>query len=79
MEGGMAKSFFRLSNEGDKTKVKWGIMVETGANPLLRILGSFMDGFIGKDFERGLTKLKINTEKISFPIFEENSSVVNLK
>ena len=32
-------------------------------NPLLRIIGKFMDGMVGKDFEKGLARLKSNLEK----------------
>lgn len=65
MDQGTAKSSFRFSPEGNATNVTWAFDVEAGANPLFRIMGSFMDGMLGKDFEKGLAKLKINAEAIS--------------
>lgn len=38
--------------------------MEMGFNPLLRILGKFMDGMVGKDFEKGLAKLKTVVENM---------------
>ena len=64
MEQGTAKSSFRFSPEGNGTNVTWAFDVEAGVNPLFRIMGGFMDGMLGKDFEKGLTKLKKNLESI---------------
>ncbi len=64
MEQGTAKSSFRFSPEGNGTNVTWAFDVEAGANPLFRIMGGFMDGMLGKDFEKGLSKLKKNLESI---------------
>ena len=58
MESGTAQSYYRLAPKDDSTKVTWGFDVEAGANPLFRIMGGFMDGMIGKDFDKGLAKLK---------------------
>ena len=65
MEQGTAKSSYRFSPEGNGTNVTWAFDVEAGANPLFRIMGGFMDGMLGKDFEKGLTNLKRNLELIS--------------
>lgn len=51
-----------LMETGDKTQVNW---VMTGASPLVsKIMGLFMDidKMVGKDFEKGLNKLKALTE-----------------
>ena len=67
MDQGTAKSTFRLSTEDNSTKFTWSFDVEAGANPLFRIMGSFMDGMVGKDFEKGLTSLKNNVENLPEP------------
>lgn len=43
---------------GGGVKVVWVDAGELGLNPLSRWFGLFLDGMIGPDFERGLTKLK---------------------
>lgn len=58
MENGVAKSSYVVRSDSNGTKVIWNLDVEAGANPLLRIMGKFMDGMVGKDFEKGLSKLK---------------------
>ena len=58
MENGVAKSSYVVVPDSNGTKVIWSLDVEAGANPLLRIMGKFMDGMVGKDFEKGLSKLK---------------------
>jgi len=58
MEEGTATANFRFEEEGAATKMTWGFDFDTGFNPLLRILGKFMDGMVGKDFEKGLAGLK---------------------
>lgn len=58
MEEGVAQGIYTFSPEGSGTKVTWAFEFDTGFNPLLRILGKFMDGMVGKDFEKGLSKLK---------------------
>jgi effector-binding domain-containing protein/carbon monoxide dehydrogenase subunit G len=65
MENGVAKGSYLITPEGNGTKVIWGLDVEAGANPLLRILGSFMDGMVGKDFSKGLANLKVTLEKMT--------------
>lgn len=62
MEGGIAKSEYRFSLSDSGTVMTWSFAVEAGANPLLRILGAFMDGMIGRDFEQGLSRLKKTLE-----------------
>lgn len=51
------KAVFRLVPEGSATRVTW--TMSGTRNWLLAVLGKlFFDGMIGKDFEKGLTKLK---------------------
>ncbi len=47
---------FTFEAEGDKTKVTWTLTGE-GSYPIGRFFNLLMDGFIGKDFERGLKRL----------------------
>lgn len=58
MDNGTAQGAYTFSSEGKGTKVVWSLDMEAGANPLFRIMGKFMDGMVGKDFEKGLIKLK---------------------
>jgi hypothetical protein len=62
---GTAKCTFRFKPQGNSTILNWGFDVEVGANPVLRIMGSFVDGMVGKDFEIGLSNLKNKVESIS--------------
>jgi hypothetical protein len=78
MEGGIAHSYYSFTPEGDNTVVTWGFDTDAGANPLGRIIGGFMDGMIGKDFESGLTRLKTITEALpqSEPMTSHDSTMV---
>ncbi len=67
MENGEAKSSFTFNPEGGSTKITWNFDVEAGVNPLMRIFGSFMDGMIGKEYEKGLSNLKTKLEAIQPP------------
>lgn len=58
MKNGIAKSEYRISPSDSGSVFTWVFMVEAGANPLMRIIGSFMEKLIGADFEKGLSKLK---------------------
>ena len=44
-------------------ELTWYINGDMGANPLMRWMGLAMDAMIGKDFERGLTRLKALAEQ----------------
>jgi carbon monoxide dehydrogenase subunit G len=48
---------FTLSPEGDKTRVIWATESEFGKNPMARVFGLFMDGYLGPVYERGLKNL----------------------
>jgi len=58
MEEGVAVGTYMFESDGNGTKLTWSFEFDTGFNPLLRIIGKFMDGMVGKDFERGLKNLK---------------------
>ncbi|TAH42862.1 MAG: hypothetical protein EYC69_04630 [Bacteroidetes bacterium] len=64
MEEGVARGVYTFAPDGTGTKITWAFEFDTGFNPLLRILGKFMDGMVGKDFEKGLTKLKTILESM---------------
>ncbi|MGF1637930.1 MAG: GyrI-like domain-containing protein [Cyclobacteriaceae bacterium] len=60
-----SNSYFQLSPEGETTNVAWGF---SGVNPFpwnVMTLFMNMDEMLGKDFERGLNKLKENTESLA--------------
>jgi hypothetical protein len=42
----------------------WAMKMDAGMNPLMRIMGKFMDGMVGPDFEKGLNKLKARVESM---------------
>ena len=61
---GTAKQVIALSGDGQKTTVTWGIDLDLGMNPVGRYFGLMFDGMIGKDFEKGLAKLKKYAESL---------------
>ncbi len=67
MEEGIATGIYVFSPDGAGSKITWSLEFDTGFNPLLRIIGKFMDGMVGKDFDRGLNKLKTIMEAIPVP------------
>jgi uncharacterized protein YndB with AHSA1/START domain len=54
---GKPKQSFTLTPEDGKTRVVWATESEFGANPMGRIFGLFMDGYLGPVYERGLKNL----------------------
>lgn len=75
MEEGVATGIYNFQKDGEGTKVTWSFEFDTGVNPLLRIMGKFMDGMVGKDFEKGLNKLKSNLENMPVPEIQETAPV----
>jgi len=63
-EHGLAKSAWSFTPEAEGTRVVWSVDCDMGMNPVTRYFGLFMDGMIGKDYERGLTKLKTLAESL---------------
>ncbi len=61
---GSAKAAFVLKGDGGGTRVTWLLDVDMGNGPIGRYMGLFMDGMIGKDYEKGLTRLKALAEKL---------------
>jgi uncharacterized protein YndB with AHSA1/START domain len=61
---GQATTYFGLAPEGSGTKVTWGFSAAL-QNPLERWMCALFDfdALIGKDYEKGLTKLKALVEK----------------
>lgn len=64
MENGVAKGAYAFEVAPEGTKFTWSFSFEAGANPLLRIMGAFVDDMVGKDFDKGLAKLKKNLEEM---------------
>lgn len=54
---GNAKCGFILEPTDHSTKVTWYFDSDMGKNPLARLMGLFMEKFIGKDYSEGLTNL----------------------
>lgn len=44
------------------TKVTWSSDLDLGFNPVMRLMGTQMDGWIGPDFEEGLKNLRLRAE-----------------
>ncbi len=59
---GTATASFTLQPEGGQTQVTWGFTSDLGLNPMTRWMGLMMDGWVGEDYERGLTNLKALVE-----------------
>ncbi len=57
-----AENNFKFEQLGDSTKVSW---IYDGVNKGIvdKWMGLMMDGMLGKDYEKGLNKLKVNIEK----------------
>lgn len=61
-EMGTADAFFEFAENGGITNVTWGFTTDLGMNPMSRWFGLMMDGFVGPDYELGLTRLKALVE-----------------
>jgi effector-binding domain-containing protein len=59
---GVAKSTILLDPQASSTRVTWTLDVDMGASPIGHYFGLTMDRMIGKDYERGLGKLKALVE-----------------
>ena len=64
MEYGPAIIKFLLAKSEDGTKITWIMEKDNGMNPWSRFFGLFMDGMVGKDFEKGLAGIKEVAEAI---------------
>jgi hypothetical protein len=57
--GSQATAGYHLLAEGRDTRVTWGLDSAHGYNPVNRWFGAFLlDDMVGKDYEKGLAKLK---------------------
>lgn len=65
---GKADATFTLTPEGDATKVVWSLDskmrdgVPFWMKPMATYMGFFMDGMVGRDYEKGLAQLKAAAE-----------------
>ncbi len=55
---GTADAEFLLAAKDGETMVTWGFVSDMGMNPIARWMGLMMDGWIGTDYEKGLSNLK---------------------
>lgn len=55
---GSAEAYFTLDAVDGGTEVVWGFSTDTGYNPIARWMGMMMDGWVGADYEMGLSNLK---------------------
>jgi effector-binding domain-containing protein len=63
--GGPSFATFTLDAVEGGTRIVWALDTEVGMNPVGRYMGLMMDGWVGKDYERGLEKLKALVESAS--------------
>jgi effector-binding domain-containing protein/carbon monoxide dehydrogenase subunit G len=61
---GASKSTLLLAPQDGNTRVTWTLDTDMGMNPIGRYFGLMMDSMVGKDFERGMTKLKALVETL---------------
>lgn len=59
---GTAMAAFALVPQGEATEVTWSLDSDMGAGPVGRWMGLMMDKWVGGDYERGLSNLKILVE-----------------
>jgi hypothetical protein len=62
---GPAEATFDIEPTAMGSLVTWGFTTDLGFNPVARYMGLMLDGWVGGDFERGLTKLKAVAETAS--------------
>ena len=61
--GSQAMAGYRLAAEGSGTRVSWSMDSAHGYNPVNRWFGALLlDSVVGKDYEKGLAKLKVVLE-----------------
>lgn len=63
---------FKLEEIPNGTKVSWSMTMETGYNPVMRMMSLFMDSIVGQNFETGLNNLKTLIEnQVDEPMMSE--------
>lgn len=58
---------FTIVPEGNGSLVTWAMDSNLGSNPVNRYFGLMMDKYIGKDYEKGLARLKTLAENLPPP------------
>ncbi|MEH6416651.1 SRPBCC family protein [Pseudomonas sp. CGJS7] len=58
LEGTQATGTFTLQAQGSGTRVTWALDSEHGNNLVSRWFGLLLDSMVGKDYDKGLAKLK---------------------
>jgi hypothetical protein len=74
--GSKAKSWFKLQPTESGSKVTWSLETQAGFNPIERVMNLVMKGFVAKDFDSGLVKLRILAE--SLPNVDLNGLTVSI-
>lgn len=59
---GTAEAWWRLTPDGEATRVTWGLTADMGGGPVGRWFGLMMDGWVGADYENGLARLQAAVE-----------------
>ena len=59
---GTAEAWWRMTPDGDGTRVVWGLTADMGGGPVGRWFGLMMDGMVGADYELGLAQLQAAVE-----------------
>lgn len=59
---GQGAAQWMLAAKDGGTEITWAFQTDMGMNPIARYMGLMMDGWIGKDYEKGLEKLKARVE-----------------
>ena len=59
---GTAKAYYLLTDTDQGTLVTWAFDTDLGNNPVARYMGLLFDRWIGKDYKRGLARLKAIAE-----------------
>jgi len=60
---GFADASWTLESAGGGTRIIWSFKTDLGSHPLNRWMGLLFDGWIGKDYEKGLKALKEIVER----------------
>lgn len=59
---GTAEAWWRITPDGEGTRVVWGLTADMGGGPMGRWFGLMMDGWVGADYELGLARLQATVE-----------------
>ena len=62
LDGNVALGTFSLQAQGTGTRVTWALDSEHGNNLVSRWFGLLLDSMVGKDYDKGLAKLKAVVE-----------------